>query len=141
MNKILRIPVLSGIIFFISGCIACPPQYEYMRSDVPPWIYKIPQEDGWVYAWGSAGRSLGDAASKKFALENARKTLAMTKGARIVHKTSQIDLFGQGVYTKVQPINDWKDLQYEVVQEWFDQTGKAGLGYQHFILIRTKDSQ
>ena len=139
MKKILSVSVLAGIVFWISGCIACSPQYEYMRSDVPAWIYKIPQKDGWVYAWGSAGRSIGDAASKQFALENARKTLALTRGARIVHKTSQIDLFGQGVYTMVKPISDWKDLEYEVVEEWSDQTGKAGLGYQYFILIRTKD--
>ncbi|RME03908.1 MAG: hypothetical protein D6805_04815, partial [Planctomycetota bacterium] len=122
----------------LTSCICPAVVYKYKNPTVPSWIYKLPQKKGWKYAWGSSGPSLNRKMAHDFALENAKKTLALLLGARVLQKAQNVDYFGRSVYAIIRPTVSWKSLSVEVVDQWEDQTGKAGLGYQYFVLVRTK---
>lgn len=127
-----------ALLFLFAGCVVCPPRYEYKSSGVPSWIYELPKEPGWVYVWGSAGHSLSLKESRRIAEENGKKLLAYFRGVKVSHRSKKWEIFAPLKTVRLIPKVDWKTLSCEVVDEWFDPEGKAGLGYQYFVLLRMK---
>lgn len=138
---ILLLVLLTTLFTIQCGCIQCPPRMDYQSDEVPTWIYEIPQKKGFVYAWGSAGKSISFSETKRVSLDNAKKALARYFGVQVDFQTLKFDVWTWDQMTRIQALVDWQTLEPEIIDTFMDDQGKAGLGYQYYTLVRLAASR
>ena len=108
----------------------------------PPWIYRPPLSEKYIYVTGSSGKSINPWEAKELAIQNALVKLAQKIGSEVF--TSSLNRSeGGSTWEGAQFIRTSTQASLRkalVVKFWADPKGEAGLGYRIYVLVRLKKS-
>lgn len=130
----MRPLLILSILCLMAGCA-----FQQSHS-VPPWIFKPPQSDKYIYSVGSSGKSLSPWESKEIALKDALVRLAQSVNTQVMSKAVRKVYAGNlvGGAKMLKTSTDTALKRAAMVEFWADPQGRAGLGYRVYILMRVE---
>jgi hypothetical protein len=129
---------ISFFVFLLcaSGCA-----FQEVHT-VPTWVFHSPSTQEYIYVIGTSGRSQSHWEAKEIALQDAFVKLAQSVGTQVFSKEIRRVHGGQqwGGGAMIQTSTSAALQNAEMVEFWADPKGKAGSGYQVYVLLRVKRS-
>lgn len=109
-----------------------------MTSSPPGWVDTLPQDEGWVYAVGAAGRNISSNPGRAREIAYQRAIEELGRSIR-VHVQSQSVLTDRDAGTSYLASSEFfseEDLeQVEIVESWAEE-GRDGKAVRTYVLVR-----